>query len=192
MPSIAHSADEIAQWAAESAARTGRLDFGAFNDLPVAIYATDADGILTYFNRASVDFAGRTPSLNEDRWCVTWRLSRPDGTRLPHDECPMAAALRDKRSVRGILAVAERPDGSQSAFLAFPTPLFRENGDLLGAINVLVETATGEPARFLAEEARRCRRLAAFVDERTAIKLDLLASEYEEQMRQLTLWDRDH
>ena len=58
--------------------------------IPVAIYATDAEGHLKYFNSAAVKLSGRVPELGTDQWCVTWKLFRPDGTRLPHDECPMA------------------------------------------------------------------------------------------------------
>jgi hypothetical protein len=37
----------------------------------------------------------------------------PDGTPLPHDECPMAIALRQKEAVRGVEAVAQRSDGTR-------------------------------------------------------------------------------
>src|SRR4051812_38503102 len=69
--------------------------------LPVAIYTTDAQGRLTYFNAAAVEFSGRTPALGTDEWCVTWKLYNPDGSRLPHDQSPMAIALKEGRSVRG-------------------------------------------------------------------------------------------
>ena len=47
--------------------------------LPAAIYTTDADGRITFFNRACIEFAGRTPTIG-DMWCVTWKLFWPDGT----------------------------------------------------------------------------------------------------------------
>src|ERR1700685_4051405 len=47
--------------------------------LPAAIYTTDADGRLTYYNEAAAQLAGRRPSLAQDEWCVTWRLYRMDG-----------------------------------------------------------------------------------------------------------------
>jgi PAS domain-containing protein len=62
--------------------------------LSVAIYATDANGRVIYFNEAAAAFAGRRPKLGEDEWCVTWRLYWPDGRPMPHDQCPMAVALR--------------------------------------------------------------------------------------------------
>src|SRR4051812_44111576 len=51
--------------------------------LPAAIYATDAEGKVTYFNRAAAELAGREPEIGRDEWCVTWRLYMPDGTPLP-------------------------------------------------------------------------------------------------------------
>ena len=62
--------------------------------LPVPIYTTDAEGAVTYWNRACVEFAGREPQLGQDRWCVTWHLYTTIGDRLPHDDCPMAQAIR--------------------------------------------------------------------------------------------------
>ncbi len=51
--------------------------------LPAAVYTTDAQGRITFFNRAAVDMAGRTPALG-DEWCVSWRLYRTDGRFLPN------------------------------------------------------------------------------------------------------------
>ncbi|MCX7513632.1 PAS domain-containing protein [Frateuria hangzhouensis] len=63
-----------------------RLLHELMNALPVAIYTTDADGRITFFNEASAQFAGRRPALG-DMWCVTWKLFHPDGRPLPHDQC---------------------------------------------------------------------------------------------------------
>ncbi|MGP4689284.1 PAS domain-containing sensor histidine kinase [Agrobacterium pusense] len=106
--------------------------------LPAAVYTTDAEGRITFFNRAAVDMAGRVPQQG-DKWCVTWRLFNPDGSPLPHDECPMAIALKENRSVRGAEAIAERPDGSRVPFIPYPTPLHDADGKLVGAINMLVD-----------------------------------------------------
>jgi PAS domain S-box-containing protein len=107
--------------------------------IPAAIYTTDATGRITYFNDAAVELAGRTPTLGSDEWCVTWKLYNPDGTPLPHDECPMAIALREGRAIRNAEAVAERPDGTRVPFIPFPTPLRDVSGRVVGAINMLVD-----------------------------------------------------
>ena len=113
----------------------------ALDALPVAIYTTDAAGRITYYNQAAVDLVGRRPVLGEDQWCVTWRLYWPDGTPMPHDQCPMAVALRENRAVRGVLATLERPDGQRVPFICYPTPLRDASGALVGAVNMLVDVA---------------------------------------------------
>jgi len=119
--------------------------------LPAAIYTTDAEGRITYYNQAAVDFSGRRPVLGSDEWCVTWRLFTPDGTPLPHDQCPMAVALKEGRAVRGEEAIAERPDGTRVPFIPFPTPLRDASGRVIGAINMLVDITE----RKRAEEHQR-------------------------------------
>src|SRR4029077_18263697 len=113
--------------------------------LPAAIYTTDASGRITFFNRAAVEFSGRTPELGSDQWCVTWRLYWPDGRPMAHDECPMARALKEDRPIRGGEAIAERPDGTRIPFMAYPTPLHDNSGQLIGAVNMLADlTASKE------------------------------------------------
>ena len=106
--------------------------------LETATYVTDSDGVVVYANEACAAFAGREPAPGVDRWCVTWKLYTNAGEFLPHEECPMAMALKLKKPVRGISAVAERPDGSRAPFTPLPTPLFGRNGELIGAVNMLV------------------------------------------------------
>ena len=107
--------------------------------IPAAIYTTDAGGRITYYNEAAVALAGRTPTIGTDEWCVTWKLYDPDGTPLPHDECPMAIALKEGRPIRNAEAIAERPDGSRVPFIPYPTPLRDGTGRIVGAINMLVD-----------------------------------------------------
>ena len=133
----------------------------------IPIYTTDTQGLVTYWNQACVDFAGREPQLGSDRWCVTWRLFTLDGDPLPHEECPMAVAIREKRSIRTEVAVAMRPNGSRVAFRPYPTPLFNQAGELSGAINMLVDVSD-EQADALSEQAARCRRLANSTDDTAA------------------------
>jgi len=108
---------------------------------PAAIYTTDAEGKITYFNQAAVELAGRTPTIGSDEWCVTWKLYNPDGTPLPYDQSPMALALKEGRASRNAEAVAERPDGTRVPFIPYPTPLRDGAGKITGAINMLVDVS---------------------------------------------------
>jgi PAS domain-containing protein len=161
----------------------------ALDALPAPIYVTDADGMITYYNPACIAFAGRVPALGRDRWCVTWKLYNEDGAFLPHDKCPMADAILTQTPVRGVSAVAERPDGTRLNFVPFPfpTPLFDAQGRFIGAVNMLIDVTASKRAAVLREQARRCRRLAISVDDdRTTSTLNGLAANYDEEARKLS------
>lgn len=106
--------------------------------LPVAVYTTDAEGRITLFNKAAEELWGRTPEDGE-LWCGSLKLFDAEGAPLPHEACPMATALKEHRAVRDIEAVLERPDGTCIPFLPYPTPLLDEAGEMIGAVNMLVD-----------------------------------------------------
>ncbi len=107
--------------------------------MPAAVYVTDAEGRITYYNKAAVELWGYRPTLGDSRWCGSWRLYRLDGTPMAHDECPMAMAIKENRAITGMEAYAERPDGSRVRFMPFPKPLHDATGTLIGAVNMLVD-----------------------------------------------------
>ena len=129
------------------------------DQLNAPAYITDADGNVTYWNEQCIGFAGRVPEKGSDRWCVSWRLFTTAGEPLAHDDCPMAVSIREQRTVRGEIAIAERPDGRRMAFRPYPTPLFDDSGTLTGAVNMLIDV-TAEHSLELERLAETCRRLA--------------------------------
>jgi PAS domain-containing protein len=161
----------------------GQRDPQRLDEIPAALYVTDAEGVVTYYNKACIGFSGRTPEPGRDRWCVTWKLYSETGDFLPHDQCPMAVAIHEKRPVRGVTAVAERPDGSRVNFRPYPTPLLDESGELIGAVNLLDDITAGR----LRGKMEQCRRLAvSLADREMARTLEGLAREYEEKLLALT------
>jgi PAS domain-containing protein len=138
-------ADEIVRMVTAFVGEGDRTKLVALDVCPAALYVTDVDGFITYFNPACIDFAGRRPTLRRDRWCVTWKLYTDDGDFLPHDHCPMAVAIQTGHPVRGATAVAERPDGSRVSFLPFPTPVTSRDGEVVGAINMLFDISDRRP-----------------------------------------------
>src|SRR6516162_6133914 len=149
--------------------------------LPAAIYTTDAAGRITFFNRAAVEFSGRSPEIGSDQWCVTWRLYWPDGRRMAHDECPMARALKEDRPIRGDEAIAERPDGTRVPFRAYPTPLHDASGHLVGAVNMLLDITA---AREVDEARGRLNEtLEQHVTERTRQLTEALTQLRESERR---------
>ena len=126
--------------------------------LPAAIYTTDADGRITFFNEAAAELWGCRPEIGKSEFCGSWKLYWPNGTPLSHGECPMAIALKEQRVVRGMEAVAERPDGTRVHFVPYPTPLYDEAGILIGAVNMLIDISDRKRADADAE------RLASIVE----------------------------
>ena len=144
---------------AEAASRENERQSRMLLDvLPAALYMTDPDGKVTYFNKAAVELAGREPVLGGDEWCVTWKLHWPDGSPLPHAKCPMAAALKENRPIRGVEAVAERPDGTRIPIVPYPTPLHDASGALFGAVNMVIDISDRKRAEDIAQ------RLASIVE----------------------------
>lgn len=114
--------------------------------LPAAVYTTDREGRITFYNEAAAEFWGQRPTLGESWWCGSWRLYRPDGSPLPHDQCPMALALKQGRPIRNVEAVVERPDGSRVQFMPYPTPLHNAAGEMIGAVNMLIDIGYAKQA----------------------------------------------
>lgn len=112
--------------------------------LPLAVYTTDAEGRLTFYNDAAAEFWGRRPELGTTRWCGSWRLYWPDGRPMPPDECVLATALREGRAIHGVEAVVERPDGTRLPFVTHVGVSKDATGRITGAINALVVAATSQ------------------------------------------------
>ncbi|MGE3784691.1 MAG: PAS domain-containing protein, partial [Alphaproteobacteria bacterium] len=126
----------------------------ALDAIPGAVYVCDRDGRLVRYNSEAAALWGRAPDLDEGsvRYCGSYRLFFPDGTPLPHAECPMAIAIRDGTTFRNDEVIIERADGSRIVALVNIRPLRDYRGRVQGAINCLQDiTARKE----LEEEVRR-------------------------------------
>jgi PAS domain S-box-containing protein len=109
------------------------------SSMPAAVYTTDAAGRITFYNEAAAQLWGCRPELGKSEFCGSWKLHWPDGRPMRHDECPMAVTLKTGEPVRGAEAVAERSDGTRVPFLPYPTPLRDGGGQVVGAVNMLVD-----------------------------------------------------
>jgi PAS domain S-box-containing protein len=128
--------------------------------LPVGAYTCDAEGLITYFNERAVKAWGRAPKLNDpvERFCGSYKLYSSDGKLIHHDQCWMALAIKENKAYEGREIVIERPDGSRLTVLAHVNPFYNEAGNLLGAVNIVVDITD----RKQAEEV--IARMAAIVE----------------------------
>ncbi|MGH6839172.1 MAG: PAS domain S-box protein [Methylocella sp.] len=121
--------------------------------LPAAVYATDAEGRITFYNEAAANLWGRRPEVGKSERPGSWSLYWPDGTPMPHDESPMAIALKERRPILGH-AAAERPDGIRVPFFAYSVPQFDESGVLAGVVNTLVDLTQRKQSQEVAQRFR--------------------------------------
>lgn len=138
----------------ERALRQSELWFRSLlQHLPAAAYTCDAEGLITYFNQAAAQLWGKSPCLHDvnDRFCGSHKLFSADGVAISHDRCWMALALEGNREYLGREIIIERPDGSRVSALAYANPLRDDTGELVGAVNVLVDITK---RRQLEEESR--------------------------------------
>lgn len=124
---------------AEAGLRASEERYRTLFDLgPVAVYACDASGVIEKFNHRAAELWGREPLGGDtnERFCGSCKLFRPDGSFMPHEECPMAEVVRGKiPAVRDAEVLIERPDGSRVSVVVNIRSLRNEQGELTGAIN---------------------------------------------------------
>jgi PAS domain S-box-containing protein len=126
--------------------------------LPAAIYATDAAGHITFYNEAAAELWGCRPEIGKSEFCGSWKLYWPDGRPMAHNQCPMALTLRERREIRGMEAIAERPNGTLVHFVPYPTLLYDCADTLIGAVNMLIDVNDRKRADISAQ------RLASIVE----------------------------
>lgn len=106
---------------------------------PIAFYTADANGYVTYFNKAATELWGREPVIGKDLWCGSWKIYYPDGSPMPLNECPMAKALKEGIAYENKNITIERPDHTFKNLLVFPKPFFDEQNQIKGTHNTLVD-----------------------------------------------------
>ena len=137
----------------ERHALNGELRYRTLFDLvPVAVYSTDAEGVIREFNHRAAELWGREPDRKGEKFCGSFKLFHADGTPMRHDECPMARVLHgEELDPRECEIIVENADGSRRNVSVSPRVLKDERGDIVGAINCLYDVTD----RKRAEEALR-------------------------------------
>jgi PAS domain S-box-containing protein len=130
---------------------------------PAAVYYCDASGVIQEFNRYAAELWGREPALGDtdERFCGSSMLFRPDGSVLPHEQCPMAQVVSGKISeIRDAEVLIGRPDGSRVTVVVNIRPLRNKRGEIAGAVNCFYDiTERKHMEEALRESEIRYRRL---------------------------------
>ncbi len=137
-------ASELDRLATMANSPEGELDLRALvENLPLPAYICDSEGLITFFNQPAKLLWGRVPKLNDsaDVFYGSFKLFSTTGAKIAHDECSMALTLRTGKRVNGHEIVIERPDGQRFSVIAHAHPIRDESGRLLGAVNILDNTA---------------------------------------------------
>ena len=124
-------------------------------NLPVAVYTTDVNGYITYYNKAAAELWGRTPTPGKDQWCGSLKIFKMDGTPVPISECPMAVVLKEGQYESDEVFMIERPDGTMRYMIPTPSKIFDLEGKSSGAINTLVDVTIQVKAQQESEQIQQ-------------------------------------
>ena len=145
-----------------------------FDLAPVAVYSCDAGGVIQEYNNRAANLWGRRPAVGDtdERFCGSFKMYRPDGTYMPHEQCPMGDVLSGKvPGVHDGEVHILRPDGSRIIVIVNIAPLTDSAGQIIGAINCFYDVterkgleaerevlhAKEQSARLEAESANRSK-----------------------------------
>ena len=161
-------ADAGQQHALEALRKSEYLHQQLVQSLAAAVYTCDADGFITFYNKAAADLWGREPEIGKDLWCGSWKIFSPkDGSPVSLDHCPMAKALKGGESVRGEDIIVERPNGERRNIMPYPDPIFDADGNVIAAVNMLVDiTGLKQTENQLRESEKQYKQVAAELEKR--------------------------
>ena len=127
--------------------------------LPAGAYTCDPHGLITFFNQHASHIWGRTPKLEhpEDRFCGSHKIISRDGAELQRNQSYTALALQEGRRYWGEEVIFERPGGERRSVLAYVNPVHNNAGQLLGALNVLVDISAHKDTENALKDADRVK-----------------------------------
>jgi PAS domain S-box-containing protein len=133
------------------------LLWAVLENLSEGVVACDADGTLSFFNRATREFHGiPEEAISPDAWAERYSLYRADGTPMPPEDIPLLRALHGENVHDTVMVIAPRDRDSRTVICS-GQPLHDASGKLLGAVVVM---------RDITQQITAERQRAALIHER--------------------------
>jgi PAS domain-containing protein len=148
--------EEIHEPKPDDALRDSELLYrGLLDSLPGAVFVCDRSAVIQDYNRRAAELWGREPKRGDpnERYCGSLRLYWPDGTFLPHAQCPVMDVMRTGVPVSNVRVLIERPDGSRIPVRVHFAPLRNRQGEIFGGITSFDDSAEFERAQTVARQS---------------------------------------
>lgn len=152
----------------------GTVDRSSFleallDDLSEGIVACDADGKLSFFNRATREFHGLPEEpIPADEWAEHYHLYLPDGvTPMSKDQVPLWRAFEGEH-VQDVEMVIATKEGDKRWLLASGRPIYDKEGNKQGAVvamHDITERKKAEAYQALVDKARAQQRQALDIND---------------------------
>jgi PAS domain S-box-containing protein len=121
------------------------------DNIAEGLYAVDADGLVTYMNRAASSMLGWTEDeLRGKPMHATVHFQRADGNKLPAEECSLLQVRTQGRSIRILEDAFTRKDGSIFPVAYSSAPL--RSGPTLQGVVVVFRDITEEKTEQVAAQ----------------------------------------
>jgi two-component sensor histidine kinase len=114
--------------------------------LPAALYVTDLEGAVVFYNHALVELTGSEPRLGSKQWPEQLAMFLPDGTPLPVASSAMGQAHRNQSAAGPMEILVQKLNSVRIPLLALAAPLRDPSGAISGTVNLLVDIANRKEA----------------------------------------------
>ena len=141
------------------------LLWAVLESLSEGVVACDANGTLSFFNRATREFHGiGEEPIGPQEWGERYSLHHADGTLMNAEAVPLARALRGEL-VRDAVMVIAPPNRDARTVICTGRPLHDSTGKLLGAVVVMRDITEEIAAELQRADLVRERELNRAKDE---------------------------
>lgn len=108
-------------------------------ELPIAVYATDLNGRLIYYNDSAVAFWGTELQLGTDPWCGPCKIFTSDAGPLPSETSSIRESGQEQTDLYAEEIIIESADGSLRHVDANRRPFYDSSGKMIGSVTTLLD-----------------------------------------------------